>query len=200
MGPLAIALAKADVSDPVSGFFMARRDVWDSAAPKLATEGFKVLFDIIASHPGPLRIAELPYRFRDRLEGESKLDRRVVIDYALTRSNGHSHARGKLTQDYQDFLAHLDPRGLNYAAPVPGFPGVTNAHMNEYSLVREASGSPKFAPLNLWIYLKLLEGDIRQVEDPAMQKTLRQWLEKGREKLAPSFSGCPSARVSSTRS
>ena len=72
---------KTDISDPVSGFFMARREVWERAAPKLSTEGFKVLFDIIASHPGPLRVAETPYRFRDRLAGESKLDSRVVVDY-----------------------------------------------------------------------------------------------------------------------
>ena len=72
---------KTDISDPVSGFFMARREVWEAAAPKLSTEGFKVLFDIIASYPGQLRVAETPYRFRDRLEGESKLDSRVVVDY-----------------------------------------------------------------------------------------------------------------------
>ena len=70
-----------DVSDPVSGFFMAKRSVWDLTAPKLTTEGFKVLFDILASHPQPLRVSELPYRFRDRLAGESKLDRRIVIEY-----------------------------------------------------------------------------------------------------------------------
>jgi dolichol-phosphate mannosyltransferase len=72
---------KTDISDPVSGFFMARREVWEKAAPKLSTEGFKILFDIVASHPTPLRVAEIPYRFRDRLEGESKLDTRVVADY-----------------------------------------------------------------------------------------------------------------------
>ncbi len=72
---------KTDISDPVSGFFMARREVWERAAPKLSTEGFKVLFDLLASHPGALRVAETPYRFRDRLEGESKLDSRVVVDY-----------------------------------------------------------------------------------------------------------------------
>ncbi len=70
-----------DVSDPVSGYFMARRAVWDASAHKLSTEGFKVLFDILASHPEPLRVSELPYKFRDRLAGESKLDRRVVIEY-----------------------------------------------------------------------------------------------------------------------
>jgi dolichol-phosphate mannosyltransferase len=70
-----------EVSDPVSGYFMAKRAVWDRTAPKLTTEGFKVLFDILASYPEPLRVSELPYRFRDRLAGESKLDRRIVIEY-----------------------------------------------------------------------------------------------------------------------
>ena len=72
---------KNDVSDPVSGFFMARRGVWESSAPRLSTEGFKILFDLLATTPDPIRVAELPYKFRDRLAGESKLDRRVVIEY-----------------------------------------------------------------------------------------------------------------------
>jgi dolichol-phosphate mannosyltransferase len=82
---------KTEVSDPVSGFFMARREVWERAAPKLSTEGFKILFDIIASHPGPLRVAEIPYQFRDRLEGESKLDSRVVVDYLGLILNKATH-------------------------------------------------------------------------------------------------------------
>ncbi|MGZ3344278.1 MAG: glycosyltransferase [Caulobacteraceae bacterium] len=72
---------KNDVSDPVSGYFMARRQVWETTAPKLSTEGFKILFDLLASVDDPIRVAELPYKFRDRLAGESKLDRRVVIEY-----------------------------------------------------------------------------------------------------------------------
>jgi dolichol-phosphate mannosyltransferase len=70
-----------DVNDPVSGFFMVERGLIDAAAPKLSTEGFKILFDLIASQPEPLRIVELPYTFRERNAGGSKLDRRIVIDY-----------------------------------------------------------------------------------------------------------------------
>ncbi len=70
-----------DVNDPVSGFFMIERGLIDAVAPKLSTEGFKVLFDIIASQPAPLRLVELPYTFRERNAGGSKLDRRIVIDY-----------------------------------------------------------------------------------------------------------------------
>jgi len=70
-----------DVNDPVSGFFMIERKLIDAVAPKLSTEGFKVLFDIIACQPEPLRLVELPYTFRERNAGGSKLDRRIVIDY-----------------------------------------------------------------------------------------------------------------------
>jgi dolichol-phosphate mannosyltransferase len=69
------------VSDPVSGFFMVRRAVFDRVAPKLSTEGFKILFDLIASQAEPLTIVELPYTFREREAGGSKLDKRIVIDY-----------------------------------------------------------------------------------------------------------------------
>ena len=69
------------VSDPVSGFFMIRRELVDPVAAKLAGEGFKILFDLIASQPRPLTIVELPYTFRERLAGSSKLDQRVVVDY-----------------------------------------------------------------------------------------------------------------------
>ena len=69
------------VSDPVSGFFMIRRELVDPVAAKLADEGFKILFDLIASQPTKLNIVELPYTFRERVAGASKLDQRVVVDY-----------------------------------------------------------------------------------------------------------------------
>lgn len=72
---------RQEVSDPVSGFFMIRRELIDRVAPSLATEGFKILFDIIASQPEALAIVELPYTFRERESGGSKLDKRIVIDY-----------------------------------------------------------------------------------------------------------------------
>ncbi len=78
---LAHAVLKAEVSDPVSGFFMIRREAVESVAGRLSDEGFKILFDIIASQPKPLRILELPYDFRRRRSGQSKLDSRIVVDY-----------------------------------------------------------------------------------------------------------------------
>ncbi|MEJ0064062.1 MAG: hypothetical protein WDM85_00510 [Caulobacteraceae bacterium] len=72
---------KAEVSDPVSGFFMIRREAIDRVADQLEPSGFKILFDIIASQPEPLRVQELPYAFAAREAGVSKLDNRVALEY-----------------------------------------------------------------------------------------------------------------------
>ena len=74
---------KQKVSDPMSGFFMLRREVVENCVTKLSAVGFKILLDILASTKTPLRIAEVPYTFRDRFAGESKLDEMVVWEYAM---------------------------------------------------------------------------------------------------------------------
>jgi dolichol-phosphate mannosyltransferase len=78
---LARTVLRIDVTDPVSGLFMIRREFIDRVAPKLSSQGFKVLFDIIASQPVPPRIIEFPYEFAERQNGASKMDGRVIIDY-----------------------------------------------------------------------------------------------------------------------
>jgi dolichol-phosphate mannosyltransferase len=78
---LARKLLKVDFNDPMSGFFATRRDVVEAAAPKLSGEGFKILLDIAASHPTPLRVSEVPFVFGTRLHGTSKMDNRVVADF-----------------------------------------------------------------------------------------------------------------------
>jgi len=60
---------------------MLRRDLFDAVAPRLSSQGFKVLLDFVASNPSRLAIVELPYRFRPRLKGQSKLDSLVVVEY-----------------------------------------------------------------------------------------------------------------------
>ena len=49
----------------------------------LSGQGFKILLDLFASAPQPLAFKELPYRFRNRLHGESKLDSLVAWEYVL---------------------------------------------------------------------------------------------------------------------
>ncbi len=89
---MARQVLKAPVSDPVSGFFMIRRELIEAVAPRLSDQGFKVLFDIIASQPTPPRIVELPYAFAERRAGASKMDGRIIIDYLgliLTKLTGN---------------------------------------------------------------------------------------------------------------
>lgn len=70
------------VSDPMSGFFAIRREAFERALPRLSAIGFKILLDILASAPAPLRVAEVPYTFRARTAGESKIGARVMAEYA----------------------------------------------------------------------------------------------------------------------
>jgi dolichol-phosphate mannosyltransferase len=71
-----------DVSDPMSGFFAIRRDAFERALPRLSAIGFKILIDLLASSPAPLKVAEIPYQFRTREAGESKIGARVIDEYA----------------------------------------------------------------------------------------------------------------------
>jgi len=73
----------APVTDPMSGFFMIRRDTFERAVRRLSALGFKILLDILASLPAPPRLIELPYEFRSRTAGESKLDAGVLRDYLM---------------------------------------------------------------------------------------------------------------------
>ena len=68
--------------DPMSGFFMMRRDRFEALAPRLSSQGFKILLDIAATAGRDLRITELPFVFGERQHGESKLDTRVALDFA----------------------------------------------------------------------------------------------------------------------
>src|ERR1700681_4745140 len=72
---------RVKIADPMSGFFMIRRDRFEQLAPQLSTQGFKILLDIVATARGNLRVAEIPYTFGSRLHGESKLDSMVALDF-----------------------------------------------------------------------------------------------------------------------
>jgi dolichol-phosphate mannosyltransferase len=80
---LSRAVVPAELTDPMSGFFMMRRSVLDHSVHKLSRIGFKLLTDLFASFPQPLRFKELAYRFRVRRAGESKLDSVTAWDYGM---------------------------------------------------------------------------------------------------------------------
>jgi len=73
--------AEHELSDPMSGFFVVRVATFEQFAHRLSGIGFKILLDIVLSAGPGLRIGEVPYRFRQREHGESKLDLLVGLEY-----------------------------------------------------------------------------------------------------------------------
>jgi dolichol-phosphate mannosyltransferase len=80
---LAQRLVRTGLTDPMSGFFVVRRPVFETAMRRLSGEGYKLLLDLLASLPAPARVAEVPYQFRPRQAGESKLDSAVAWEFSL---------------------------------------------------------------------------------------------------------------------
>jgi dolichol-phosphate mannosyltransferase len=80
---LARLVTGVEISDPVSGFFMLRREVADLVAPRLSGVGTKILIDILTASPRTLSVIEFPYQFSTRQAGESKLDAMVALEYAI---------------------------------------------------------------------------------------------------------------------
>jgi dolichol-phosphate mannosyltransferase len=70
-----------EIADPMSGFFLLDRKYLHEVVHRLTGSGFKILVDLLSSSKRPVRIAEVPYRFRNRQLGESKLDVNVELEY-----------------------------------------------------------------------------------------------------------------------
>ena len=63
------------LSDPMSGFFMMRRDRFDAIAPRLSPVGFKILLDIAMTAGERLRIAEVAIEWHYRRESQINMVR-----------------------------------------------------------------------------------------------------------------------------
>jgi dolichol-phosphate mannosyltransferase len=74
-------VCRCEVSDPMSGFFIVDAKFLRALVPNLTGSGFKILVDILASSETIPRTGEVPYRFRTRQLGESKLDVNVQLEY-----------------------------------------------------------------------------------------------------------------------
>jgi dolichol-phosphate mannosyltransferase len=80
-GRVARLILKADLTDPMSGFFLMARPAFDETVRSLSQQGFKILLDLFASAPRPLRFAEVACGFNKRLHGESKLDTMAMWEF-----------------------------------------------------------------------------------------------------------------------
>ena len=69
------------LTDPMSGFFMLPRPLFEDVAKNLNGQGFKILVDLVLSAPMPLRVKDVPASFHERVAGESKLDVTVMLQF-----------------------------------------------------------------------------------------------------------------------
>lgn len=89
---LSALVSHCEMSDPMSGFFMLQRGFLEQVVHQASGTGFKILLDLVASAPRPVRLGEVGYTFRNRMHGESKLDISVGLEYIyllLDKSIGH---------------------------------------------------------------------------------------------------------------
>lgn len=77
---LAQVLLGVNLRDPMSGYFMMRRDDFLKIRDGLNVRGFKILLEI-AAHMRPRQLGEVPYTFGPRSIGESKLSNKIVLAY-----------------------------------------------------------------------------------------------------------------------
>jgi len=70
----------ANLKDPMSGYFLMWRKDFARVQVQLNGKGFKILLEILAKLR-PANIREVPYTFRPRTSGKSKLSSKVVLQY-----------------------------------------------------------------------------------------------------------------------
>jgi dolichol-phosphate mannosyltransferase len=75
------AVCRCELSDPMSGFFLLNRSFFLEVVHSLQGGGFKILVDLLASSERPVRFGEVGYRFRNRKNGDSKLDANTAVEY-----------------------------------------------------------------------------------------------------------------------
>lgn len=73
------ALCFCNVKDPLAGFFAVKRKLLIRLPGSVP--GFKIGLAVLAEYGAGLRVKEIPIEFRDRGFGESKMSRRVILDY-----------------------------------------------------------------------------------------------------------------------
>ncbi len=79
-GATILAKPLAHVSDPMSGFFFFRKNIIDGV--ELSPIGYKIMLEILVKGKYDRnKVMEIPFTFRDRYKGESKLNWKEHLNY-----------------------------------------------------------------------------------------------------------------------
>jgi len=68
------------LNDPMSGYFVIKRELFENIKDKINPRGYKILLEI-CSVAGPRKLKEIPFIFKDRRQGYSKLTLKVAFEY-----------------------------------------------------------------------------------------------------------------------
>lgn len=99
------------ISDPMSGFFMLRRSGLEGA--RFEPTGYKILLEVLMEGKFN-KVAEVPFAFRTRERGTSKLGAKTQIDY-LKHLYSLMKRNGELTRFIKFCLVGLSGVGVNFA-------------------------------------------------------------------------------------
>ena len=111
-----------NVTDPMSGFFVFPRHVIENI--KFDTKGFKILLEILVKSRN-IRVKEVPYTFRDRKSGQSKMNFNVILDYAgavwqLYRYGQKSNRRTQKKEEERKSVLFLSKASRFYTVAASG--------------------------------------------------------------------------------
>ncbi len=79
---MAKILLPVSVKDPMSGYFLTSRAVFEKARDAINPVGFKILLEFLGRMRG-LKVKEVGYTFRTRIHGETKLSGSVIRNYLV---------------------------------------------------------------------------------------------------------------------
>ncbi len=79
---IARVILRVHVTDPMSGYFMVSRSTYERDAGRINPRGFKILLEFIGRDRS-LDVVEVPFEFRNRIHGETKLNRSIIRSYLL---------------------------------------------------------------------------------------------------------------------
>lgn len=71
------------LSDPMSGFFVIKKDLFLKISKNLSTDGYKILADIILNIPNNVIVNQIPIDFKERNAGKSKMNLKVLWDLLI---------------------------------------------------------------------------------------------------------------------
>lgn len=95
------------------------------------------------------------YRSLDITNSIYYYDKSVLIQYAITKSNGANHAKGTTSEDSVDFISNITTKELSFLSPIPEIITVGNAIIHEYCLAKSNSKNGNFPEVD---YTKYLDG------------------------------------------